>query len=112
MNYRDNLLRKARKTKRDEDWLTCKKKKKGIVNNIIKKGKSDYDKNLFHENISNVGKFWNCIKDLFPNKRNNHAASTKFLVDNKETSNETEIVSVNTFIRLHQELCSDCFENS
>ena len=35
MNFRDNLLRKARKSKKESDWLTYKKKK-NHVNNLIK----------------------------------------------------------------------------
>ena len=69
MNFRDNLLRKARKSKKESDWLTYKKKK-NHVNNLIKVGKAEYNKLLLEENISKPGKFWKSIKNLFRFLRN------------------------------------------
>ena len=61
MNFRDNLLRKARKSKKESDWLTDKKKK-NHVNNLIKVAKPNiinyYLKKTFlsQTNSGNVSK--------------------------------------------------------
>ena len=51
MNDRDGLLRKARRSKNHNDWIRHKTFK-NRVNNVIKRAKSKYHKNLLDENIS------------------------------------------------------------
>lgn len=49
INERDELLRKARKTKKDADWCNYKTKK-NYCNNIVRQTKCRYEKNLLSEN--------------------------------------------------------------
>ena len=65
INSRDKLHRKAQKSKKEKDWPTYKKQCKKC-NNLIKKSKASYHRNLIEENAANSKKFWNCIKGLFP----------------------------------------------
>ena len=67
MNFRDNLLRKARKSKKKDTW-TLYKRQKNYVNNLIKKAMSDHHKTQLEENISKAEVSWNYIKKLFPAK--------------------------------------------
>ena len=89
MTFRDNLLQKARKSKKESDWLTCKKKK-NHVNNLIKVGKAEYNKLLLEENISKPEKVW---KNLFPTKPKKEISGTKFIINEKTTSNENVIAN-------------------
>ena len=92
MNFRDNLLRKARKSKKEWDWLTYKKKK-NHVNNLIEVGKAEYNKFSLEKNISKPDKFWKCIKNLFPTKPKKEISRTKFIINEKTTSNENVIAN-------------------
>ena len=67
MNYRDNLLRSARKKGTEVSWSSYKRQK-NHMNNTLKKAKSEYHKNLLEENISQPQKFWSYIKSLYPTK--------------------------------------------
>ena len=67
MNDRDGLLHKARRSKNHNDWIWYKTFK-NRVNNVIKRAKSKYHKNLLDENISKPEVFWKHIKTLFPTK--------------------------------------------
>ena len=68
MNERDQVLRKARKTKSDNDWSRYKTLR-NQCNNLLKKNRSQYNKNLIEENSLNPKKFWTCVKDVFPTKQ-------------------------------------------
>ena len=109
MNFRDNLLRKARKSKKESDWLTYKKKK-NHVNNLIKVAKAEHNKLLLEENISKPDKFWKFIKNLFPTKPKKEISSTKFIINEKTTSNEYDIA--NGFCSFFQSTVSTLKANS
>ena len=109
MNFRDNLLRKARKSKKESDWLTYKKKK-NHVNNLIKVAKAEHNKLLLEENISKPDKFWKFIKNLFPMKPKKEISSTKFIINEKTTSNEYDIA--NGFCSFFQSTVSTLKANS
>ena len=66
MNDHDGLLRKARRSKNQNDWTKYKTFKN--VNNVIKRAKSKYHKNLLGENVSKPELFWKYIKTVFPTK--------------------------------------------
>ena len=68
MNERDQVLRKARKTKSDNDWSRYKILR-NQCNNLLKKNRSQYNKNLIEENSLNPKQFWTCVKDVFPTKQ-------------------------------------------
>ena len=65
MNSRNQLHRKARRSRKERVWK-IHKKQRNKCNNLIKKAKASYHRNLFEENARNPKKFWNCIKAVFP----------------------------------------------
>jgi len=67
MNSRDCQLRKARRTKTENDWSRYKTLR-NRCNTLIKKAKSAYHRNVLTENESNPRKFWDAIKAIYPNK--------------------------------------------
>ena len=67
MNSRDQLHRKAQKSRKEKDWRIYKNQR-NKCNNLIKKAKASYHRNLIEEDATNPKKFWNCIKGVFPLK--------------------------------------------
>ena len=68
MNVRDQVLRKARKAKSENDWSRYKILR-NQCNNLLKRNRSQYNKNLIEENSLNPKKLWTCVKDVFPTKQ-------------------------------------------
>ena len=89
MNDRDGLLRKARRSKNHNDWIRYKTFK-NRVNNVIKRAKSKYHKNLLDENISDPEVFWKHIKTLFPTKMK-QTCSKSLIINDIATTNEREV---------------------
>ena len=67
MVRRDRILRKSHKTNREGDW-NLYKKLRNSCNNKMKYAKREYQKDFLNENLSNLRRFWNTIKDIFPTK--------------------------------------------
>jgi hypothetical protein len=67
MDRRDQILRKARKHKKPEDWGLYRRLRNSI-NNDMKRNKASHHHDLLQENKLNPSKFWNVIKSLFPTK--------------------------------------------
>ena len=67
MNRRDQTLRKARKSKSNDDW----KSNKTLRNKKIEKAKSKHHKSVLNDNINKPKKFWSQIKNVFPGKYHN-----------------------------------------
>ena len=67
MNSRDQLQRKAQKSRKEKDW-TVYKKQRNKCNNLVNKAKASSHQNLIEENATNPKQFWNCIKAVFPSK--------------------------------------------
>ena len=76
MNRRDRLLRKARKTNKDEDWKAYKTLR-NTCNNLTRKAKGTYHKNVINENRLNPKNFWNAIKEMFPTKAGTKNSNSK-----------------------------------
>ena len=57
MNERDQVIRKARKTKSENDWLRYKTLR-NQCNNLLKKSGSQYNKNLIEESFGNVSRMF------------------------------------------------------
>ena len=89
MNDRDGLLRNAKRSKNHNDWIRYKSYK-NKVNNVIKRAKSKYHKNLLDENISKPEVSWKHIKRLFPTKKK-QTCSKSFIINDIATTNEREI---------------------
>ena len=68
MNERDQVLRKARKTNSENYWSRYKTLR-NQCNNLLKKNRSQYSKNLIEENNMNPKNFWSCVKEFFPTKQ-------------------------------------------
>ena len=68
MNRRDKLLRKCRKSKREEDWNAYKIWRNSCTSEI-RKARSTYHQTLLTENEKNPKKFWQIIKSIFPGKK-------------------------------------------
>ena len=64
MNIKDQLLRKSRKTKKDDD-IQSYKRKRNEVHIMIKKAKNSYQKKLLNDSAKNPVTFWNSIKKIF-----------------------------------------------
>ena len=64
---RDVLQRKFRKSKTTGN---CKKYKRqrNKVNNLIKRSRQNYNKNLLDRNTKNTTSFWRTLKSKFPTK--------------------------------------------
>ena len=67
MNRRDQTLRKARKSKSNDDWKSYKILR-NKCNKKIKKTKSNHHKKVLNDNINKPNKFWSQIKNVFPGK--------------------------------------------
>ena len=85
MNRRDKVLRKARKSRNDEDWSAYKTLRNNC-NNLLRNAKANYHKNKIQEGRQNPKQFWKAVKDVFPTKTgsNNMSSSvtqTKNLAD-------------------------------
>ena len=75
IDNKNRLLRKARKTKNDDDWeqyRTARNK----CNAKIKEAKRKYHRNLIEENTNNPRKFWDAVKQVFPSKSKLSVGST------------------------------------
>lgn len=64
MNKRDQLLRKARKTKDDGLWREYKRER-NKCNNEVKKAKASFHQQLLNDTRQNPRKFWKAIKSIF-----------------------------------------------
>ncbi|MEO0686083.1 MAG: hypothetical protein AAFY76_13850, partial [Cyanobacteria bacterium J06649_11] len=82
LKKRDVLLRRARKTNEDADWKAYKGQR-NICNNLTRKTKGAYHKNIIKENRLNPRNFWNSIKEIFPTKSGTKNSSSKTPQTNK-----------------------------
>ena len=90
--YRDVLQRKFRKLKTTENYekYKCQRNK---VNNLIKRAKQNYNKNLLNENTKTASSFWRTLKSIFPTKTKSKLTSTTFKINEEEKSNKETIAS-------------------
>ncbi|CAB4036083.1 Hypothetical predicted protein [Paramuricea clavata] len=67
MTTRDRMLRKFRKTKREEDW-NLYKKLRNSCNNKMKHAKGEYQKDLLNENVASPEGSGKRLRIFFPTK--------------------------------------------
>ena len=91
MNDRDRLFRKCRRTNREVDWSTYRRKK-NRVNNLINSAKTKYNQKILEENASNPDKFWKAIKQVFPSKPSNKSCSM-FQINGQKTFDKSNIAN-------------------
>lgn len=80
MRDRDYLLTKARR-KISSDWLTYKLKR-NYVNNLLRKEKATFNKQMLNENLSKPRQFWKTIKKIYPNKKSSSTTSHVMKLNN------------------------------
>ena len=69
IRQRDYFLKKARKSSRDEDWLTYKSMRNRLTNSV-KRAKQTYNKKLTDNHKDDTKAFWRTMKKIIPgNKR-------------------------------------------
>ena len=90
MDYRDVLQRKFRKSETTENYVKYKHQRKK-VDNLIKRTKQNYKKNLLDENTKNTTSFWRTVKSIFPTTPKLKLTSTTFKVNEEEISNKETI---------------------
>ena len=89
MKDRDALLRICRRTKKENDTSSYKRKR-NEVNIAVRKAKSNYFTTLLEENKNLPDKFWGVLKKLFP--KNTSAPPAKcFTVDGETVSEPAKI---------------------
>ena len=76
MNNRDKLMRKAKKSRNDEDWLAYKQSR-NRCNNLLRRAKANFHREQFNEHSTNPKRFWECIKKVFPTKEKLPPPNTK-----------------------------------
>ena len=70
IDCRDALQRKFRKSKTTENYEKYKRQR-NKVNNLVKRAKQNYSKNLQDENTKNTTSFWKTLKHFSPNRNQN-----------------------------------------
>ena len=96
IQQRNYLLKKARKTNLDEDWL-CYRSSRNKVTNEIKKAKKPYNKRLVEENKNDTKTFWKTIKSVLPGVKKD--VDTKSIIVNGQLTYDSKIIAngFNTF---------------
>ena len=100
MDYKDVLQQNFCKLKTNENYEKYKRQR-NKVNNLIKRAKQNYNKNLLDENTKNATSFWRTLKSIFPTKPKSKLTSTTFKVSEEEISNKETIAN-----RFGQFFCS------
>ena len=90
MDYRDLLQRKFRKSKTTDNYEKHKRQR-NRGNNLIKRVKQNYNKNLLDENTKSATSFWRTLKSTFPTKPKSKLTSTTFKVHEEEILNKEVI---------------------
>ena len=89
MDERDILHRKSRKTK-NSTHINAYKRKKNFVNQLVKRAKQNYFKNLLHNSANDPDSFWSTLKKLYPTK--SKKGTDRFMI-NGETISNTKTIS-------------------
>ena len=83
MDYKDVLQQNFCKLKTNENYEKYKRQR-NKVNNLIKRAKQNYNKNLLNENIEDITSFWRTLKSIFPTKLKSKLTSMTFKVNKEE----------------------------
>ena len=92
MDCRDMLQWKFCKSKTTKNYEKYKRQR-NKVNNLIKRAKKKYNKNLLDENTKSATSFWRTLKSIFPTKPKSKLTSTTFKVNEEEISNKETIAN-------------------
>ena len=113
IKIRDYHLRKAKKSRNDNDWYNYKKYRKKVTASI-RKSKAQYNQNVIEENVRNPKQFWKILKTLYPQGNTSQINSKVFEIDGKMEDNEEKIADgfCKAFTTCAKKLCSllaSCF---
>ena len=92
MDYKDVLQQNFCKLKTNENYEKYKRQR-NKVNNLIKRAKKKYNKNLLDENTKSATSFWRTLKSIFPTKPKSKLTSTTFVVNEEEISKKETITN-------------------
>ena len=91
MNIPDQLYRKARKSKKQLDWISYKRKG-NFVKNEIQRTKKNFISKELRDTSNKPNKFWNTVKKLNPTKSKSSKRTTTFhTIDNKMLTEKQRI---------------------
>ena len=90
MDYRNVLQQKFCKSKTTQNYEKYKPQRNND-NNLNKRAKQNYNKNLLDENTKNATSFWRTLKSTFPTKPKSKRTSQTFKVNEEEISNKETI---------------------
>ena len=82
---RDFFLRKARKTRKENDWSTYCRLRNSVTRSI-RHSKATYTRSILQVNIDRPKQFWDKIKRCFPKNSINKENNKVFEVNGKQTS--------------------------
>ena len=85
MNQRDLALRKARRTKSEDDYKQYKKLR-NKCNGKLKDSKRKHYREILDENKSNPKKFWDTVKKIFPTKSKSNVPFSTQKIENERTA--------------------------
>lgn len=106
LNNRDKALRKARRSKDDNDWQVYKTLR-NHCNNLLRYAKSKYNRTLLNENRDNPRRFWKAIKNIFPTKHATNITSSKHNNGNRVTRFSEHFTKVITTLKTKFIHCCD-----
>ena len=92
MNTRDQLLRKARKTKKTADWISYERKR-NFVKNEVQRLKRNYLKSQLDENAKKPDRFRKIIFQIYTIKSKNEELPKTFHFENKSFSDKKDVAN-------------------
>ena len=92
LNHRDKLLRRARISKSDLDWSNYKHQR-NRVNNLVRKNKAKYNKELLRENANSTEKFWSALKKVYPTKSKSTSLTPVMNINGQKTADGKKIAN-------------------
>lgn len=93
MNKRDQLFRKARKSKKESDWAVYKRKR-NFVRNEIQRTKNAFFKEKLKNLADKPEKFWQTVKEIYPTKSKSTKLPTNFLsIDGSKTLTDKQSIA-------------------
>ena len=92
MNIRDQLYRKARKSKKQLDWVSYKRKR-NFVKNEIQRTKKTFTSKELRDNSNKPYKFWNTVNKLYPTKLKSSKLKTTFRTTDNKMLNEKQSIA-------------------
>ena len=105
IRHRDFLLKKARKSKLDEDWLAYRTVR-NRVSNIVRRAKQTYNKKLIKDHQDDSKTFWKTMKKILPGEKKssvikNIQVDGKLCTNNKKIANAFNMFFTSAVTRLN-----------